>query len=121
MEIIEPELGEGKVLLKGKVVLEGFIETRFKLIDSKFGFWTQIGTSIKNADGEWKVGVFTLKNDKYKAFCEQVEELYREMLSERGQELETQIPKVADMEVEVGTTFTSSDIPFMRVADAEIM
>ncbi len=113
MEIIEPELGEGKVLLKGKVLLSGFIETRFKLIDGKFGFWLVVGTQLKNDKGEWKNGCFSLKNEKYKAASEAVEEKYRELLSERGQEIEAQVPKVADMEVATGTTFSSEDIPFM--------
>ena len=88
MEIIEPALGEGKILLSGKVVLSGFIETRFKLIDGKWGPWLTIGTNIKNESGEWKNGCFTLKNDAYKAASEAVEEKYRELVGERGAEIE---------------------------------
>ncbi len=116
MKIIEPELGEGKVLMSCKVILEGCFETRAKLIDGKYGMWAVCGSNIKAEDGKWKNSLFTLKNDAYKDFSEVMEETYRKLMSVRGKDLEALDQRVidpVDIEVQTGTTFTSEDIPFM--------
>lgn len=114
MEIIEPELGEGKVLMSCKVILEGCFETRAKLIDGKFGFWAVCGTNIKNEKGEWKCSLFTLKNDAYKDFSEAMEEAYRKLMSERGKDLEALDQRVIDpVDTEVAVSNVDiGDIPF---------
>ena len=118
MKIVKIELGDGKTLVWGTVLLDGFAETGFKLIDGQYGPWLIIGRSLQNKDGEWKNGIFSLKNEAYKDASEQVEEAWRELISERGKELEGKTKTEASLKNDLDTiapadqVFTSEDIPF---------
>ena len=119
MELKELELvSDSKVLMKGKVVFDGFLETRVKLIDGKFGHWAVFGTDIKNAEEKWVKGCFTIKGDAYNLAADEVVNAYRQLASDKAEDVAAGVgdskglPEVLDTIEPPNQEFTADDIPF---------
>ena len=123
MEILKAELGEGNLLLTGKVMLDGFAEMSFTLRDSKYGPFFQLTKSFKGQDGKFVNQIWLNRNQKQSKALEILEARYRELMKSEGARLDQLhsgstdvLDRVrGDVEVEIipaKQEFTADDIPF---------
>ena len=116
MEILKAELGEGNLLLSGKVMLEGFAQLSFTLRDSKYGPFFHLTKSFKGKDYKFVNQVWLNRNEKQGKALELLETRYRELMQAEGARLDQLHPGSDDgVEVEIvpaDHVFTSDEIPF---------